>query len=380
MGMKNFFLFSALFFTALLFNACLDTTEVTETVDPESLEISRVDTLYVASQGKDTVILVKKDTIITKADTVTLVNLDTLTVNHYDTLIQKDTVHLASDTLRIYDTTVIQQVVIQKDTLVQLDTLVKLDTLVYKDTIYSRDTTVIRDTLFVEPKIYTYFLDVKEIIANLKDNEKVSFILRHAERGDDYSETGGLNDNGKNQSRQLGEAIKNRFGTLNDVYFSHSKITRAVETAQYIANGMGVEFKHATNDALGDKWYVSDENKYNQVKGGTSSWIIVSRWAYTNHYAEAFHDLNSRSLELQNTALIDDYEKMHRFSFAISHDLTMVPFTAWATDLQLNLRYYETESKKQWINYLAGVAIIVNDKNEVRRIPVCGLNRGFQVN
>ncbi len=64
---------------------------------------------------------------------------------------------------------------------------------------------------------------------------------------------------------------------------------------------------------------------------------------------------------------------MSRYSMAVSHDQVLVPFVAWATNRQVDLRQYETS---KWLNYLAGVAIIVNENNEYRYIPVKGLSSG----
>jgi hypothetical protein len=57
----------------------------------------------------------------------------------------------------------------------------------------------------------------------------------------------------------------------------------------------------------------------------------------------------------------------------ISHDTFVVPFTAYCTNRKVNLRYFDT---KLWVNYLAGVAIIMDASGKMRYVPVKGLDSG----
>ena len=52
---------------------------------------------------------------------------------------------------------------------------------------------------------------------------------------------------------------------------------------------------------------------------------------------------------------------------------TGAPLTAACTNKKVNLRYFET---KQWINYLAGLAIIKGKDGKLRYVPVKGLESG----
>lgn len=53
------------------------------------------------------------------------------------------------------------------------------------------------------------FNDIASVFAEVKDNETVIFLLRHGERGEDYSPAGLLTENGKAQARTVGGKIKN---------------------------------------------------------------------------------------------------------------------------------------------------------------------------
>lgn len=359
--------------------ACLDTTEVTESVDPDSVSISRIDTVYQVSTQVDTVFLSSNDTLyISTVDTIVSVEQDTLvhldTLIHLDTLHQIDTLIIAADTVVFMDTVVTKDSIFKIDTLISIDTVVVFDSVFRIDTVYSKDTILLKDTLFVTPEqAYNYFLPIEDVLENLQDDEKITLVLRHAERGDDYSVTGGLNDNGINQSRNLGQKIKG----FEDVRFYHTIVTRTEQTCQYIAEGMGLqEYIHDSLPELRDNWLVKDEEAYATAKSAEgSSWKLASRWVYTGKYSDIFYSLDEKMSNLE-AVIAPNYDSMKKLNIAISHDLLMVPYVAWASQRQINLRFYETGSNKQWINYLAGVAIIVDSNNHVRHVPVRGLSRG----
>ena len=61
---------------------------------------------------------------------------------------------------------------------------------------------------------------------------------------------------------------------------------------------------------------------------------------------------------------------MPKAKVIISHDEFVVPLIAWATNKTASIRYHRG---RWWVNYLTGLAIIVNSNNEVRYIGIKGL-------
>lgn len=401
--MKKNALTIAVFLLLALLTACTSSTDASDA--NENNYTSRVDTLVVkdtlviqnVNVIYDTLVLNSRDTIFS-VDTIysldTLIQLDTLlkldsltirdslvindTLTIYDTLVQSDTVYsidslFIRDSLIIKDTLVIRDTIVQKDTLINLDTLVKIDTVVVKDSLIIKDTVVHVDTLYIDSSVYKspvhdavgYFVKIRDIFYGLKENEKVTFFIRHAERGDDTSENGGLNDNGKEQSRALGQTL----AAFDDIHFQSSHFKRAAETCQYIAEGKGqANFVNDTIRDFYDAWYVKDATLKDQYKSDAGGgWQLFSRWAYTTRYSDAFKNIDEASQELIDNYLAPSYDEMPKYTIAASHDQLLVPFVAWATNYQVDLRYYDT---KKWLNYLAGVAIIVNENGHVRYVPV----------
>lgn len=214
------------------------------------------------------------------------------------------------------------------------------------------------------------FISVKAIYDSLAPNESVIFVLRHAERTDDTGEKGHLTDNGKKQSQQLGAVFKGA-----DIYFGYSGYTRTLETCENIAIGAGISnASPVVMDAIIGSWYVKNDSKmeaYNSANGGL--WNVMSRYAYMGGFTDALYDLESRSKELIFDELVPKISQMGRISILISHDQLVEPLTVYCSGGKVNLRYFENQN---WINYLAGVAIIVDSSGNVRYEPVKGLDSG----
>ncbi len=150
----------------------------------------------------------------------------------------------------------------------------------------------------------------------MKSDEKVVIFIRHAERSDDTSENGGLNDNGKAQARALGQAL-NVYG---DFACKHSHFKRAAETCQLIVEGKGQsEYVDETIRDLYDAWYVYNSSLLEMYKNSNGGgWKVFSRWAYTGHFAEAFKNLNDASQELMDLYLVPSYAQIPKYTIAVS--------------------------------------------------------------
>jgi broad specificity phosphatase PhoE len=213
------------------------------------------------------------------------------------------------------------------------------------------------------------FVDIAAAYRTVAPDEKVVFVLRHAERKSKLSKETPLTDNGVQQAQSVGAKLA---GGDNFV-FGHTDYVRTEETAHNIAIGMGQsDFVHDTIYEITGSWFVKDSDlRESYVTKDTSSNSVTALWAYQGLFADAYYDLEERSLEAVNTYLTKDYSEMPKAKVIISHDEFVVPLLAYATLGTTGVRY---GWRPYWINYLAGVAIIVNSKNEKRYICVKGLD------
>ena len=100
----------------------------------------------------------------------------------------------------------------------------------------------------------------------------------------------------------------------------------------------------------------------------------VVRYAYEGGICPGvYYDFDSRSEEFINDLVKPEFAKINRVGVWISHDTFVVPITVYGTNKKVNLRYFDT---KQWIYYLAGLAIIMDASGNIRYVPVKGLDTG----
>ena len=217
------------------------------------------------------------------------------------------------------------------------------------------------------------FTDIADVYANLKPSDKVVFIIRHSERTNDTGPSGHLTDNGKKYARDLGARLA-KVGT-EDFYYGYSGYTRTYETCENIAQGKGqLNYSIEQLEYMDGAWYVKDAAKadaYVDSDGG--GWVVYSKYGFAGAYSDAFYDLEMRSEQLLKDEILANIASMKRVNFMCTHDYLVVPLLAYTTDGHANVRYYE---KYRWVNYLAGVAMIISADGSVRYIPVKGLESG----
>ena len=220
------------------------------------------------------------------------------------------------------------------------------------------------------------FADIANAFHTVATDEKVVFVLRHAERESGVGRETPLTENGILQAQSVGQKLI----SADEFVYAHTAYVRTKETACNIALGRGQvqvcddSFVSDTISELTGGWFIKDEDlrdSYVSSTGkDTNTSVIVSLWAYDGQFADAFYDLEERSREVINTYLIKDYAEMPKAKVVISHDEFVVPLIAWATNKTASIRY---KRGRWWVNYLTGLAIIVNSKNEVRYIGIKGL-------
>ncbi len=234
-----------------------------------------------------------------------------------------------------------------------------------------------KDRYFVITSNADKFVDIQDVYESIKDDERVIFVLRHAERGDDTSKSGTLTDNGKKQSEEVGARLK-KF--KDDFVLGASEFLRAHQTVESIAKGRGQSYdKRDTIPQLNDDWYNKNDEAVEKAKSECGGgWEVTSKYAYTGAYSTgtnaAYYNLAERSVELIEDVLAKKYTK-EKFVILSSHDKLMVPLVAYCTNLKIEFKKYENDGK--WINYLAGVAIIIDKDGNRRYIAIRGLASGF---
>lgn len=226
------------------------------------------------------------------------------------------------------------------------------------------------------------FIDVGDVYRATQCNEKVVFFIRHGQREASIERESQLTEDGALEAQAMGAKL---IGPEKFAYV-HSGFVRTYQTVLNVALGRGeaqmlpdstvLNFQADTIPQLADGWYMKDKERrdfYVQRDSIRNINVMYTKWVYDGEYSDVFYDLAERSEELIHTFLVKDYAEMPKFTVVASHDQVIVPLAAYATDKKIDIILHRTYN---WLEYLAGVGIIINDKNEIRFVAVKGGETG----
>ena len=220
------------------------------------------------------------------------------------------------------------------------------------------------------------FATVADVYKSLLPEEKAVFIIRHSEREDAVAIETELTANGVKMAQDLGKTLKS------DEEFSYitSGFVRTNETANNISKGRGEANlpKLITNYDITGNWFLkisADELSAYGTKLGMQggSVELMSHWAYGTAYPDALYELEPRAQEFMEKVILKNLPKWKRVSIMVSHDIFVMPLAVFGSEKKVALKYYEDY---HWINYIAGLAIIIDGQNNLRYVPVKGAESG----
>ena len=224
---------------------------------------------------------------------------------------------------------------------------------------------------------YISFVGIQKIYESLEATDKVVFLLRHAHRTASTDSTGVLTGKGYIQADRVGQHIA---GT-EEIKYWHSEISRTLQTCMAIAQGRGqTEISHVALKDLNGGWFEKDHAKIEEYYANEpTSYDVVSRWAYNDYldpattYNDGYYDLMERGAQFMNDIVLAKIAPQSRISIVVSHDQMLYPLTIFATNRALEMKHHEDKS---WLNFLAGVAVIIKADGTIKYVPVKGLDEG----
>lgn len=226
------------------------------------------------------------------------------------------------------------------------------------------------------------FYDIGDIYKALPITSNVTFVLRHAERESGLGQESPLTEVGLEQALAAGKKISSD----ETFYYASTDFVRTRTTAAKIAEGHGE--KNATVETLdiingGYFLTVPSDTLDALVKNRGGSWKNISQFLYgvpvTNSYVAPrigayFYDLFKRGDQFINEVVKANLPNWKRVNILISHDVLLEPLLIYATNKTIDLKFYESG---RWVNYLSGVAVIVDSNNLVTLLPVRGTDVGY---
>ena len=220
------------------------------------------------------------------------------------------------------------------------------------------------------------FATVADVYRSLSPDEKAVFIIRHSEREDAVAIETELTANGVKMAQDLGATL------VSDEDFTYitSGFVRTNETANNISKGRGEASppKLITNYDITGNWFLKiSADSLAQYATGLgmkgSSVELMAHWAYGEPYPDAFYELTPRAQEFMENVILKNLPKWNRVSIMVSHDIFVMPLTVFGSEGKVALKYHEDY---HWINYIAGLAVIIDGENNLRYIPVKGADSG----
>lgn len=190
---------------------------------------------------------------------------------------------------------------------------------------------------------YDYNL-IDDVYNSIKDNSRVIFIVRHAERWPDWWQEWWLTKNGIRQAKTLWKRLswwkfKN---TKTDFYWS-TIYKRTPQTSYYVWYGR--KYKPFLNDTKSfKKSRIEYEKIFNTIDVIDPSYLTS--------------DMSLQEIE-RKSGIVAKYlcnlTEWHQFCFITSHDVLLMPIITWLT--KWNIKF----TRETRINYLSWIAIIVNN-------------------
>jgi len=241
------------------------------------------------------------------------------------------------------------------------------------------------------------FIPLENVFDCVRSNEKVVFVIRHAERWKDASgSTGDLNEFGQSQATYLGEKLASQ----QEFHYMSTYVFRTMRTNILISQGKGETFlnwdnvygKNAPNYIISDDfteaWYQASSYNKDVKCDGVGSWAQYTKMAYEpNVCPSQFLDVDVRTKDIVDKHFM--YNNIEKVTMVISHDQFLAPFLISVTDRKIGMDAYNyvypngqyndwnQNVFKHWPNYLSGAAIIINENNERTFVPVRGLKTGY---
>jgi broad specificity phosphatase PhoE len=227
------------------------------------------------------------------------------------------------------------------------------------------------------------FYDVGDIYKAVPAESKIVFVLRHAERESGLGKESPLTEVGVQQALDVGAKL----ASDESFYFGSTDFLRTRTTAENIAKGHGEASVTVDTLSIINGGYfltVPSDTLDALVSKRGGNFLYVSQWAYgvpfTNNYAVQhgvatyFYDLFERGDQFINEVILANLPNWKRVSVLITHDLLTEPLAVYASNRMVDLKTYESY---RWINYVAGIAVVINANGLVTVLPARGVDVGF---
>ena len=230
------------------------------------------------------------------------------------------------------------------------------------------------------------FYDIGDVYKAVPKTSKIAFVIRHSKRQKNNLGTEStLTPIGVQMAQTLGAKLVSD----ESFYYASTNFLRTRATCENIAAGRGETAEVVTwNDINGSYFLTVPSDTLDALvsnKGGNPKYIAQYSYGAPYSYANTvgvvistyFYDLYERGNQFVNEVIVANMPSWKRVSVLVSHDMLVEPLVAFVSNRTINLKVYE--SPFRWVNYLSGIAVIVDETGAVTALPVRGDEVGWMI-
>ena len=228
------------------------------------------------------------------------------------------------------------------------------------------------------------FYDIGDVYKAVPKTSKIAFVIRHSKRQKNNLGTeSSLTPIGIQMAKTLGEKLVSD----EQFYYASTNFLRTRATCENIAAGRGETAEVVTwNDINGGYFLTVPSDTLDALvskKGGNPKYIAM--YSYGAAYPAAlastlstyFYDFFPRGTQFVKEVIVANMPSWKRVSILVSHDMLVEPLVAFVSNRTINLKVYEDPYR--WVNYLSGIAVIIDEAGAVTALPVRGDSVGWMV-
>ena len=233
------------------------------------------------------------------------------------------------------------------------------------------------------------FYDMGDVYKAVPQTSKIAFVIRHSKRE--------KNNLGTESSLtpigiQMAQTLGTKLASEEPFYYASTNFLRTRATCENIAAGRGeTGIEVVTWDGINGSYFLTVPSDTLDAlvskRGGNPKYIAM--YAYGVDYAtyspavvasvipSYFYDLFDRGNQFLNEVIVANMPTWKRVSVLVSHDMLVEPLIAFVSNRTINLKVFENPYR--WVNYLSGIAVIVDEAGAVTALPVRGDEVGWMV-
>ena len=233
------------------------------------------------------------------------------------------------------------------------------------------------------------FYDMGDVYKAVPKTSKIAFVIRHSKRE--------KNNLGTESSLtpigiQMATTLGTKLASDEPFYYSSTNFLRTRATCEYIAAGRGeTDVKVETWNGINGSYFLTVPSDTLDAlvakKGGNPKYIALYSYgepfvgkvpnAVATVVVNYFHDFYPRGNQFINEVILPNMPNWKRVSILVSHDMLVEPLVAFVSDRTIDLKAYT--SPFHWVNYLSGIAVIVDEAGAVTALPVRGDTVGWMI-